>query len=56
VATPLAEARKTMGSYADALALDQQASSRRAQELLGWKPSRPDALQELEHGSYARAT
>jgi hypothetical protein len=44
-----------MGTYADALALDQQFSSRRAEEVLGWKPSRPDALQELERGSYARS-
>jgi nucleoside-diphosphate-sugar epimerase len=53
VATPLDEARKKMGPYADALALDQQASGRRAQDLLGWKPRRPDALEELERGSYA---
>jgi len=52
VATPLEEARKTMGPYADALALDQQASGRRAQDLLGWKPRRPDVLEELERGSY----
>ncbi|HET6836659.1 MAG TPA: NAD-dependent epimerase/dehydratase family protein, partial [Gemmatimonadales bacterium] len=32
----LEEARKKMGPYADALVLDQQASGRRAQELLGW--------------------
>src|SRR3954470_5222721 len=53
VATPLEEARKTVGPYADALALDQQASGRRAQELLGWNPRRPDVLEELERGSYA---
>jgi nucleoside-diphosphate-sugar epimerase len=53
VATPLEEARKKIGAYADALALDQQASGRRAQELLGWKPRRPDALEDLERGSYA---
>ncbi|HEX5962659.1 MAG TPA: NAD-dependent epimerase/dehydratase family protein [Gemmatimonadales bacterium] len=53
VAWPLEEARKTLGPYADALVLDQQASGRRAQELLGWRPSRPDVLQDLEHGSYA---
>jgi hypothetical protein len=33
--------------------LDQLASGRRAQELLGWTPNRPDVLQDLEHGSYA---
>ncbi|MEP7177048.1 MAG: NAD-dependent epimerase/dehydratase family protein, partial [Gemmatimonadales bacterium] len=51
--TPLEEARKTMGAYADALVLDQQATSRKAEELLGWHPSRPDALEDLERGSYA---
>jgi nucleoside-diphosphate-sugar epimerase len=55
VATPLEEARKTMGGYADALVLDQQASGRRAQELLGWKPWRAGALEDLERGSYARS-
>ncbi|HYC30869.1 MAG TPA: NAD-dependent epimerase/dehydratase family protein, partial [Gemmatimonadales bacterium] len=37
-AWPVAQARRKLGDYADALALDQQASSRRAEELLGWKP------------------
>jgi nucleoside-diphosphate-sugar epimerase len=53
---PLAEAREPLGAYADALVLDQQASGRRAQDLLGWRPSRPDVLEDLEHGSYAGAT
>jgi nucleoside-diphosphate-sugar epimerase len=53
VATPLEEARKKLGGYADALALDQQASGKRAQELLGWRPHRPDVLEEIGHGSYA---
>ena len=52
-AWPLEEARKTLGPYADALVLDQQASGQRARELLGWKPSRPDILHDIEHGSYA---
>lgn len=51
-AWPLAEARQTLGNYADALALDQQASSRRAEELLGWKPFRPGILDDLRQGSY----
>ena len=51
-AWPLAEARQKLGPYADALALDQQVSSRRAEELLGWKPSRPGVLEDLRHGSY----
>lgn len=53
VAWPLEEARQKLGAYADALTLDQQASGRRAEEL-GWRPHRPDALEDLERGSYAR--
>ncbi len=52
VAWPLEEARKTLGDYADALALDQQASGARS-EALGWRPEGPDALEDLERGSYA---
>jgi nucleoside-diphosphate-sugar epimerase len=50
-ATPLEEARQKLGGYADALVLDQQASGRRAQELLGWKPRRPDVREDIERGS-----
>jgi nucleoside-diphosphate-sugar epimerase len=50
---PLEEARQKLGLYADALTVDQQASGRRAEEL-GWRPHRPDALEDLERGSYAR--
>jgi len=53
VGTPLEEARRTMGAFADALVLDQQASGRRARELLGWRPHRPDVLEDIERGSYA---
>lgn len=53
VSWPLEEARKTLGAYADALVLDQQASGRRAEELLGWRPHRPGVLEDLERGSYA---
>jgi nucleoside-diphosphate-sugar epimerase len=52
-AWPLEDARQKLGAYADALVLDQQASGRRAEELLGWKPHRPDVLEDLERGSYA---
>jgi nucleoside-diphosphate-sugar epimerase len=52
VGWPLEQAREKMGPYADALVLDQQASGRRAQELLGWRPYRPDVLEDLERGSY----
>jgi nucleoside-diphosphate-sugar epimerase len=53
VAWPLEEARKKLGPYADALVLDQQASGRRAEELLGWRPHRADVLEDIERGSYA---
>ncbi len=35
---PLEEARKTMGDFADCLALDQNIDSRKAVRLLGWAP------------------
>lgn len=54
VAWPLEQAREKLGGYADALVLDQQASGRRAEGLLGWRPHRPDVLEDLERGSYAR--
>ena len=53
-AWPLEEARKTLGAYADALVLDQQASGRRARETLNWRPQRPDVLDDIERGSYAK--
>lgn len=49
---PLDEARRVLGSYADALVLDQQVSAERALGL-GWKPSRPSVIDELRAGSYA---
>jgi nucleoside-diphosphate-sugar epimerase len=55
VAWPLEEARQKLGPYADALVLDQQATGRRALELLGWRPHRPDVLEDIERGSYAGA-
>jgi nucleoside-diphosphate-sugar epimerase len=54
-AWPLEEARKKLGAYADALVVDQLASARRAKELLGWRPSGPGILEELERGSYAQS-
>jgi len=52
VTVPLEEARRTMGPFADALALDQQISGERAMHTLGWRPHAPDVLAELESGSY----
>jgi nucleoside-diphosphate-sugar epimerase len=50
---PLEQARAALGPFADALALDQRASSARARELLGWQPSRPDIVTELTRGPHA---
>ncbi|MGW6564125.1 NAD-dependent epimerase/dehydratase family protein [Streptomyces sp. NPDC054975] len=45
---PLAEAVKVLGApFAEALALDQVVSGRRAVDELGWRPSRPYVLTEL---------
>jgi nucleoside-diphosphate-sugar epimerase len=50
---PIEEARKTMGPFADALALGQQISGERAQRVLGWRPQGPPALEELASGLYS---
>src|SRR2546428_782072 len=47
-ATPLAEARRTMGDYADALALHQHVDARKAVRLLGWQPRHGGFLDEAE--------
>lgn len=52
VSWPLDEARKKLGPYAEALVLDQLASGKRAEELLGWRPHRPDVREDIERGSY----
>jgi nucleoside-diphosphate-sugar epimerase len=53
-AVPLAEARKTMGAFADALVLDQQVGCEKAVKELGWSPRAASVLQDLKTGSYAR--
>ncbi|MEP6474058.1 MAG: NAD-dependent epimerase/dehydratase family protein [Gemmatimonadota bacterium] len=50
---PVGEARRTLGSLADAMALDQQMSGKRAERLLGWKPVGRSVLEEIIRGSYA---
>ena len=50
---PLEDARKTLGAFADALALDQQVSSEKARSILGWNPSAIPILEDLRSGSYA---
>jgi nucleoside-diphosphate-sugar epimerase len=54
-AWPLAEARKTLGPFADALTLDQQISGEKARRELGWSPRGKSPLEDLKSGSYAQA-
>ncbi|HYL47188.1 MAG TPA: SDR family oxidoreductase [Candidatus Limnocylindrales bacterium] len=49
---PLEEARKTLGAFADALALDQRISSEKARKILGWNPRQAGILEDLRRGSY----
>jgi len=51
--TPLVEARKTLGDFADALALSQHIDARKAVRLLGWYPSHEGFLDEADE--YYRA-
>src|SRR6266496_3228036 len=46
--SPLPEARKTLGDFADALALDQHVDSGKAVRLLGWQPRHGGFLDEVE--------
>lgn len=49
----LGEARARLGAFADALALDQEVSSRRTRDGVGWHPHGPSPVEELLAGSYA---
>ncbi|MER5351931.1 NAD-dependent epimerase/dehydratase family protein [Kitasatospora sp. NPDC002551] len=54
-AVPVEQAAETFGPlFAGALALDQSVSGAAARTALGWRPERPDAVTELESGSYRR--
>lgn len=46
--TPLPEARKTLGDFADALALSQHVDARKVTRLLGWHPSHTGFLDEAD--------
>jgi len=46
--TPLVEARKTLGDFADALALSQHIDARKVVRLLGWHPSHEGFLDEAD--------
>jgi nucleoside-diphosphate-sugar epimerase len=48
----LEEARKAMGPFADALALDQRVSGAKARNILGWQPQATSLLDDLKEGSY----
>src|SRR6266487_1805691 len=45
---PLAEARRTMGDFADALALDQHVDARKAVRLLDWQPRHGGFVDEAD--------
>ncbi|HEY0405416.1 MAG TPA: SDR family oxidoreductase [Pyrinomonadaceae bacterium] len=52
---PIEQARERLGSYADALTLDQQVSGRKAIELLDWQPRAPSLQAELAAESGRRS-
>lgn len=52
---PLEEARAVMGPLADALVMDQRIMSTKAGRMLGWDVRRPNVLEDLMRGSYAKA-
>ncbi|MEV4420998.1 NAD-dependent epimerase/dehydratase family protein [Patulibacter sp. NPDC049589] len=43
-----------LGAFGEALLLDQQATGAHAREALGWEPTRPSLVDEIERGSYRR--
>ena len=49
---PIAEARKALGPFADALATDQVVRSPRSRDVLGWSPHRPSFADDLARASY----
>jgi nucleoside-diphosphate-sugar epimerase len=44
---PLDDARKSLGLFADALALDQTVSGKHARRVLGWEPRSPGLIADL---------
>lgn len=53
LAVPVEQAAEVFGPlFADALALDQSVSGAAARTVLGWRPERPGAVEELVSGSY----
>lgn len=52
VSKSIEEAAKHFGWFAHFAAMDNPASSRRTQELLGWKPTQPGLIEDLDRPSY----
>jgi nucleoside-diphosphate-sugar epimerase len=52
----LEKAMTLWGPFAGPMAANDRLSSQKAQDLLGWKPTAPSLIDELEHGSYADKT
>lgn len=52
---PVAEARKELGPFADALCLSQNVSGAKAGQILGWETVAPyNVIEDLKLGSYAQ--
>lgn len=54
-AWPLEEAIAALGPLADGLAANKRISAARAQQVLGWKPTRIGLLEDIKGGSYPAA-
>lgn len=52
VSWPYDDAMKAMGFFAYILALSSVVSGAKARRVLGWQPSGPTLMDELDHGSY----
>lgn len=52
VSWPYEEALKTMGFFAYIQAFNSVVSGAKARRILGWRPSGPILMDELDHGSY----
>lgn len=48
---PLEDARQDLGPFADALALDQKVTNRKARQTLGWEPAAPTLFADLAEAS-----
>ncbi len=53
---PLDDARKSLGPFADALALDQVASGQLARRVLAWKPQGPGLIADLSAPGHFQQT